>query len=114
MGFGRVGAFPSLGRARVLWLGLEEALSTVRAQAVLVGRLRAAELPVEDRPYRPHLTLARLRSDLSHERADELKEALAAIPRPPASQACSLVIYRSLLGRGRPSIYEEVLEARLG
>jgi 2'-5' RNA ligase len=113
VGWGRAGAFPSLGRARVLWLGVEDQAPTVRAQAVLAERLRAVDLRIEDRPYRPHLTLARLRSDLSHERADELKEALGALPRPAAAEAGSLVLYRSRLGRGRPSLYEELLVAPL-
>lgn len=111
--WGTAGAFPSLARARVLWLGLEDPAPAVRAQAVLADCLRAAGLPIEDRRYQPHLTLARLRSDLSHERADELKEALAVVPRLPASMAASLVLYRSRLGRGRPSVYEELQVALL-
>ena len=113
VGWGSPGAFPSLVRARVLWLGLADTAVTAQAETVLASHLRRAGLPVEDRPFKPHLTLARLRSDLSHERADELKQALADLVPPPAAEVMSLVLYRSRLGRGRPSIYEELSVAPL-
>jgi 2'-5' RNA ligase len=54
------GAFPNLGRPRVLWLGLGRGLAELNA---LTGRLASALAdhgwPHDDRPVRPHLTLAR-------------------------------------------------------
>ncbi len=55
-----IGAFPTRGRRRVLWTGVEAAgdlggLQTRVADAVE----RAAGIEVERRPYHPHLTLAR-------------------------------------------------------
>ena len=47
---------------RVLWVGLEgdlEALSELHTR--LDSALRQAEFPVEERPFRPHITLARRR-----------------------------------------------------
>lgn len=54
------GAFPNLGRPRVLWLGLAQGLVelnhlTTRVAASLAER----GWPHDDRPVRPHLTLAR-------------------------------------------------------
>jgi RNA 2',3'-cyclic 3'-phosphodiesterase len=58
-GGGRVGA---LRRPQVAWAGLE---GDVGPLVELAGRLaavaRSLELPVEDRPFRPHLTLGRWR-----------------------------------------------------
>lgn len=57
-----LGAFPSPARARVIWVGLDDAGG---ALASLAGTLAAglAELgvPQERRPWRPHLSVARLR-----------------------------------------------------
>jgi RNA 2',3'-cyclic 3'-phosphodiesterase len=60
--WGGLGAFPNPGRARVLWIGItrgapEAALLAERVEDAL-GR---ASLEPADRPFRAHLTLARLR-----------------------------------------------------
>lgn len=52
-----------LGRFRqpggdVLWAGVQPDEGLLRAQRSLEGLARQAGFPVEDRPYRPHLTLA--------------------------------------------------------
>jgi 2'-5' RNA ligase len=56
------GRFGSLRRPQVAWVGLE---GDVAPLVQLAGRLAAAArglgLPVEDRPFRPHLTLGRWR-----------------------------------------------------
>jgi RNA 2',3'-cyclic 3'-phosphodiesterase len=62
------GAFPSGQRARILWVGVEPADRTlVDLRRNLVSRLRRQGWPLDDRRYRPHLTLARsrVRRDLS-------------------------------------------------
>ena len=56
------GRFGSLRRPQVAWVGLD---GDIRPLVDLAGRLAAAArslgLPVEDRPFRPHLTLGRWR-----------------------------------------------------
>ncbi len=56
------GRFGSLRRPQVAWAGLD---GDVRPLVDLAGRLadaaRSLGLPVEDRPFRPHLTLGRWR-----------------------------------------------------
>lgn len=56
------GRFGSVRRPQVAWAGLD---GDVRPLVDLAGRLagaaRSLRLPVEDRPFRPHLTLGRWR-----------------------------------------------------
>ena len=57
-----VGTFPKSGTPRVVWLGVTDG----REQLLLVERETSARLtplgiPEEERPYSPHLTLARVR-----------------------------------------------------
>jgi len=62
--FGPGGAFPSAGRARVLWTGIEgdRTALTALARSVAAGARRAgAAPPDEGRQFRPHVTLARCR-----------------------------------------------------
>jgi 2'-5' RNA ligase len=90
------GRFGSRRRPQVAWAGIE---GDVPPLAALAGRLAAAarglELPVEDRPFRPHLTLGRWR------------------PREPADGelADRLAGYR---GTAWPVTEVTLLESRLG
>jgi 2'-5' RNA ligase len=55
-----IGVFPPRGAPRVLWLGVEEgAESVIRLQHIVAGRLAAAGVELEARPFHPHVTLAR-------------------------------------------------------
>jgi 2'-5' RNA ligase len=56
------GAFPDFGRPRVLWAGVarNEALSDLAAR-VRAG-LRTCGLALDDKPFKPHLTLARVKT----------------------------------------------------
>jgi RNA 2',3'-cyclic 3'-phosphodiesterase len=56
------GAFPSAGRARILWAGIGEGSENLRALAQDVEeRLEPLGFGREDRAYHPHLTLGRAR-----------------------------------------------------
>ena len=59
-----VGAFPSLAKARVIWAGLEDSAGEL---APLARRVEDLLMPLgftrEKRPFAPHLTLGRTRSN---------------------------------------------------
>lgn len=54
------GVFPPRGRPSVLWAGVAESAALVSLHAAIGAALQACCLPVERRPYVPHVTLARL------------------------------------------------------
>ena len=57
-----VGAFPSPGRARVVWVGIDQGKEElVRLQQAVVAGLTQVGFKPERRPFSPHLTLGRLR-----------------------------------------------------
>jgi 2'-5' RNA ligase len=61
--FDRLGAFPPKRPPRVIWIGAADGLdAAVRAEAAISDRLAALDIPRADRPYSPHLTLARVRN----------------------------------------------------
>jgi RNA 2',3'-cyclic 3'-phosphodiesterase len=100
-----VGAFPSIGRARVLWAGIAGAdLPRLTAlQAELGDALRAVGITVEDR-FHPHLTLARVVRPLSaHERTAlrnwSARWDAASFGAVPVEQ---VRLMRSQLGAGPP------------
>lgn len=54
------GRFGSLRRPSVAWAGVDGDVDALSALAARLARLaRGLDLPVEDRPFRPHLTLGR-------------------------------------------------------
>ncbi len=57
------GAFPPRGAPRVLWLGVEDGTGGLaRLHSRLEAECAAAGFEREERPFHPHLTLARLRA----------------------------------------------------
>lgn len=56
------GAFPDLRRPRVLWLGLAQGSKQTATLAALVeGALEEVGIERDRKPFRPHLTLGRIR-----------------------------------------------------
>jgi 2'-5' RNA ligase len=107
MTFGRFGAFPSLSRPRVLFFRVEQGASMLGS---LAGRLEDDMVPLgfekERRPFRAHLTLARIKRRISA----EVKETLESVPPLPASTVQTVgrfVLMRSHLS-SRGATYEEI------
>lgn len=99
-GFGAVqlqldhlGAFPSLKRPRNLWLGLAGQRDRLCALETLIRpRVTGLGIPLEDRPYTPHITLAR--DPLGSVVVPEVTVA------PVAWAVSELVLFESTLQRG--------------
>jgi 2'-5' RNA ligase len=114
VGWGEAGGFPGGSRPRVLWLGVGTgAAELMAAQRLLAGELGARGLPLDAKPYRPHLTLARVRNPpLARGRGAELQAWLAQMPVPGPMAVDSIVLYRSTLGRPA-AIHTPIRTARL-
>lgn len=95
-------------RARVLTVALGDPEGVLGAlQAEVAAGLAAAGLyEPESRPFRPHVTVARLQARASPPRT------LAVAPEPLSFDAGAVTLYRSRLGRGG-AVYEPLF-ARSG
>ncbi|MET7861852.1 RNA 2',3'-cyclic phosphodiesterase [Micromonospora taraxaci] len=103
LGLGGGGRFGQ-GRSTVLWVGLRGEVEALHALARLIrSRLRHAGLPYDEKPFRPHLTIARPgdRMDLADIEAD-LDDY-----QGPEWPAAELLLMRSHLD-SRPSRYERL------
>jgi 2'-5' RNA ligase len=59
---GSLGTFPATGGPRVVWLGISEGAAALQAVArEATARLADVEFRREERPFSPHLTLARFK-----------------------------------------------------
>jgi 2'-5' RNA ligase len=96
---GEPGAFPPHGQPRVLWLGIvDDSGSLALMQHALETECAADGFPREQRPFKPHLTLARIRSPQG---ARELATAHRETSfEPQHFKVSELVVMRSELGPG--------------
>lgn len=97
------GAFPSLHRAKALWLAVERGREEMENLAAVIHKaLVRAGFPGEDRPFRPHLTLRRFKQTRDmREIAETIGDARTRM------SVTNVVLYRSHLGHGPPR-YEEL------
>lgn len=109
LGFDRLGAFPNPRRATVLWLGVERGVVPLsEAAAVAEEAARAAGYAPEERPYHPHVTLARIRPP------QDVTELVEHVARFPLTQrVAALTFFESHLRRGG-AVYEPVDTIPLG
>jgi 2'-5' RNA ligase len=102
---GPAGRFPDRGKARVLWVGFANG---VDALAALADRARAAvaDRVTDDRPFRPHITVARARQPV------RLTSDAMAVPSLDNEVGLEgVTLFRSHLGSPHPR-YEAI--ARFG
>jgi 2'-5' RNA ligase len=106
------GSFPPHGNPRVLWLGIVDASGSLAfMQRELETECAAVSFPREPRPFKPHLTLARIRSPQG---ARELAAAHRATPfEPQRFEVSELVLMLSELSP-RGSRYTPLARHRLG
>jgi RNA 2',3'-cyclic 3'-phosphodiesterase len=72
MAIGGIGAFPNFRRPRVVWIGAGQDPRLELLHHDVEVACEALGFEVEGRPFRPHLTLARVKQPLAAERARAL------------------------------------------
>ncbi|MDO9350005.1 MAG: RNA 2',3'-cyclic phosphodiesterase [Deltaproteobacteria bacterium] len=108
-----MGAFPGLKNPRVIWMGFQEGKEIIVAiQKQLERELGKIGFPPEDRPFHPHLTLGRMRSNRGK---DELVRGMERYREEEFGnfQVEKVVLFKSELRPTGP-IYTALREARLG
>ena len=93
---GQTGVFPKPSRAQVLWIGVSDPSGTLAAlQKRFEAECAVAGFEKEDRAYRPHLTIARLRKP---EGARQLADTHLQTQFTPSKLTLNeLVVFRSEL-----------------
>ena len=84
------GCFPPHGKARVVWVGLDDSAGqTVACQRRVEDELQGAGFPAERRPFTPHLTLGRVRDDHSN---GELRRCVEGLAAPELCQPVNSIV----------------------
>lgn len=108
-----IGHFPPHGHPRVLWVGLERHPELIRLQQQIEAVLLQTGIAAEDRPFSPHITLARLKETPSPAvaRFEAVHRGLAF----PPIEVTEFVLYSSVLTpRGAVHHKEAVYRAAEG
>lgn len=104
MSFGLSGAgvFPNFRRPRVVWVGVKQ--PQMAAIATEIERvLEPLGVPVERRPFAPHLTVGRVDGHLAPGELDALRQWAASVGDVGEQAIDSIELMRSDLGRGGPT-----------
>lgn len=99
LNFRGVGFFPNAKHPRVFWAGIEATPNLAEMAAEIEKRLERLGIPREGRAFRPHLTLARFKSE---EGLAKLREAIekAGAMEFGATRSGEFYLYESKLLRG--------------
>ncbi len=101
---------------RVAWVGVGESAVLMKLQRALADEVRAAGMPLEARPFHPHVTLARIKSRLPADALTLIKSSInnskfASVPvdcirfmrsQPGGSGPTYSIIHTSQLNREVP------------
>jgi RNA 2',3'-cyclic 3'-phosphodiesterase len=106
------GFFPSPGRPRLFWTGIESGAELASLATTIDEKLAELDIPKEEHIFSPHLTLARGAGNSGSPRKQKsasnphsfqhLQEKLAALPRPEfgTMTAREFFLYQSQLSPG--------------
>lgn len=106
MRLGGIGAFPNFRRARVVWMGIAADPRLELLHHDLEVACEQLGFEVEGRPFRPHLTLARVRDNVDVEVLRELSRAGKRSSFAAESDVQSVDLMRSELHGAAGSRYE--------
>jgi RNA 2',3'-cyclic 3'-phosphodiesterase len=91
-----IGVFGSPRSPRVIWAGIRECPEMMALQKDIAERITALGIELETRPFRPHLTLGRVRSGRGREDLVRMMEPLSQLPFGPVA-AQDVRLMRSIL-----------------
>lgn len=113
---GGLGVYPDRRKPRVLWMGLDGETDRLEALQAGVGKmLQQLGFKIETRPFSPHVTLGRLREQISKERGMTIWTTLRGfqLGAPLTVPVEEITLYRSHLSH-TGSRYEPLATGKLG
>ena len=99
---GTLGAFPSIRRPRVIWVGVEAPPTLAAMQRAIETETVRLGYAAEDRPFSPHLTLGRVAHNASPDEVRKVADTLVSVKVGELGRATvdSVRLFRSDLQPG--------------
>lgn len=82
MRISKTGVFPNPRRPRVYWAGIDAGPELIRLHGAIDAAMQKLNFPADEHPFRPHLTLARIKDPIGKDRMTDavLNYALQSEP----------------------------------
>jgi 2'-5' RNA ligase len=111
---GHLGIFPSLQRPRILWLGVQANQPLQELQKIVEATTRGLGYLPDAKPFSPHLTLGRVKDNLSAVELQKIKNSLGTkqVDLPGEILVDSVHLFRSDLQPKGP-LYTSLFRAPL-
>ena len=107
-----IGVFPEVKRPRVIWVGITGQVEPlIGMQKTLDDKLEAIGFPKENRPFKGHLTLARVKGKIDSKRLSEAMKEFQEFEAEPFT-ADQIILFKSEL-KPTGSVYTKLLSASL-
>lgn len=107
-----IGVFPGVKQPRVIWVGITGQMdSLLKMQKVLDDRLEAIGFSRENRPFKGHLTLGRVKGKIDSKRLVKAMEDFQGFESEPFT-ADQIILFKSEL-KPTGSVYTKLLSASL-
>ena len=113
LGFQGIGAFPTWRRARVVWLGVDHSPALMHLAQAVARACHNLGIEIEDRPFHPHITLARLDDRVPVADVRKLEHAARETTDRTVATVDGVDLMASTLGPG-PAKHEVVHRATFG
>jgi 2'-5' RNA ligase len=110
----RLGAYPNSRRPRVLWVGLNAPAALTALQHSIDAAVARLGFESEDREFSPHLTIGRVRQNLSNTEQQKIRTSLeeTQIANLGTAQVDAVHLFKSDL-QANGSIYTKLFSASL-
>ena len=107
----QIGAFPHKKNPRIIWLGIRYPIQMKRVFSLAETILKEYGYPVETRTFRPHLTLGRVKKDISSKDLLYISSQLSTykLNNVGSMIAKDLTLFKSTLTPNGP-LYEELFQ----
>jgi len=115
MCIGSLGAYPSIRRPRVIWVGVKAPASLTTLQSCIEAETRRLGYSAEERPFSPHLTIGRVSHHINNQQVSQVAEALLAnkVGELGSVNVESVHLFRSDL-QPAGAVYTSLYSGRLG
>jgi len=95
--FTRINCFPQRKSPRIIWMGLEKQAALEHLAQCVKRAVTACGIMIEERPFAPHITLARVKTPATEELRHYLAKAGSA--KIPPVTVHDFVLFQSILSK---------------
>lgn len=105
------GIFRNISDPRIIWTGIEPSQKLIQLNSLIINGLKELDIKMEDRPYKPHLTIGRIKHLNSSESLKALIEEFQnyEIQLVPVNE---VILYESILLSAGP-VYKPLRKVKL-